>query len=396
MNESSNPNNLNSLNNKDLPKIPEEPSNPVNFSENQEREKNSSQTVWIIVLAFAILACIGGLVWFIFSGRADQKIHGDNLAALTGRPEEQKNERESVDGIDPGVVVTDHNIDLTDYDSNITLTEPGDYTLSGLLDNSVLINAEGEVNLTLSGVTISASSTAAIANQTTNPLTILLSEGKTNTISDGGMSEYDGAIYSKGKLTIKNAGDADGKLVVSGKQDDGEGIATTDAEIVIESGKIMVSSNDDGVNCGGDNAGKMTINGGTLWIKAGGDGLDSNSSIEINDGLLYIMGSSTGGNAAIDSDDGYEINGGTVVALGSDMIESPLSSSKQKSLSLNLSKTVSEGKNIIIRAKATGSSRELDSVETDFRTLIYSASDLTAGEYEILVEGEVVGTGTVK
>ena len=396
MNESPNPNNLNNLNNKDFPKIPEGTEASADFDETKEKKPETSRTVWIIVFAFAILASIGAIVWLVFSGRADQKIHGDNLAALTGKPEEPSKERESVDGIDPGVVVTDRNIDLTNYDSNITLTEPGEYTLSGISNNSVLINSEGEVSLILSGVTISSTETSAIANQTTKPLTILLSEGKTNTLSDGGKSEYDGALFSKGKLTIKNASENDGKLVVSGKQEDGEGISTTDAEILIESGKIMVSANDDGINCGGDNAGKMTINGGTLWVKAGGDGLDSNSSLEINDGLLYIMGSSTNANAAIDTDAGFSINGGTIVALGSDMLENPSPSSKQKSLSLNLSETVKEGSNIIIRAKATGSSRELDKVETDFKTLIYSAENLESGDYEILVDGLVVGSGTVR
>lgn len=36
------------------------------------------------------------------------------------------------------------------------------------------------------------------------------------------------------------------------------------------------------------------------------------------------MGSDVGGDSGIDTDDGYTINGGLAVALGTDMIETPL------------------------------------------------------------------------
>jgi len=59
------------------------------------------------------------------------------------------------------------------------------------------------------------------------------------------------------------------------------------------------------------------------------------------------MGSSVGGDAGIDTDDGFEINGGTIIALGSDMLEKPEKSSKQKSVCFELNTKIAKGANIV-------------------------------------------------
>ncbi|MBQ6396507.1 hypothetical protein IJH89_02915 [Candidatus Saccharibacteria bacterium] len=51
--------------------------------EKSDSPSDKSRTLWIVVLAFAILAVFGAIVWFVFSGRSDQKIHGDNLDSFT-------------------------------------------------------------------------------------------------------------------------------------------------------------------------------------------------------------------------------------------------------------------------------------------------------------------------
>ena len=63
----------------------------------------------------------------------------------------------------------------------------------------------------------------------------------------------------------------------------------------------------------------MEINGGSIHVLAGGDGLDSNGDLTINGGEVYIDGPSDNGNSAIDYGDRSScyINGGTVVAIGS-------------------------------------------------------------------------------
>ena len=297
--------------------------------------------------------------------------------------------------IDPGVIVSDRAIDLTDYDSNITLQASGEYTLSGILNYSVLVNSDGPVTLNLSGVTISSVETSAIANQTTQPLTINLLENTTNTLTDGGASVYDGALFSLGELTINGYGDDRtlGKLIVSGRQDGGEGIATKSAPLTINSGKIMISSKDDGLNTGGD-GGTITINSGILWIKAGGDAIDSNKNIVINGGNVLAI-STESGDAALDSESGISINGGNVVALGKDMLESPTDSSNQKFLAITLENAIKNGSTVYIRNIDTLKTYNFKA-EGEFKTLVFSLADLAEGTYEISVDGVVVGSGTVK
>ena len=59
-------------------------------------------------------------------------------------------------------------------------------------------------------------------------------------------------------------------------------------------------------------------------IGSEGDGVDSNGTILISGGELYIAGSGNSTDAALDADGGILINGGYVFAAGSlGMVESP-------------------------------------------------------------------------
>lgn len=81
---------------------------------------------------------------------------------------------------------------------------------------------------------------------------------------------------------------------------------------------------------------ELTINGGTIYINAEGDGLDSN-----------------GGNSAIDygMENGgiFVINGGTLTAVGmSDMLEAVDGSSEQTSIMYVFSQKVSKGTEVTV------------------------------------------------
>ncbi len=306
---------------KNLPKIKKDEEVSPAFDEKKEEEKEAPRIIWIITLAFVLLASIGIIIWVIFSGRADQKIHGDNLSSLTGK------ESDSDENKNTPLPVSDHELNLVEYDSDILLSEAGDYTLKGTFDYSVYINSTGEVNLTLSGVTFSKS--LSISNESENLLTLSLPENKINSLT---------SVFSSGDLIIKNSGNSNGRLLASS----------------LETNK------------------KLTISGGLIYL----DGKESENSLKTASGL--------------------EINGGTIVILDEKELEKPLTSSVQKSLTVNFSKTVKKGSNLSFRSVVTGASRELDNVETDFKSIIYSAKDLAAGDYELLVDGEVVGTGTVE
>ena len=284
--------------------------------------------------------------------------------------------------VDSGSRVEADNINLNEYDSNINISKGGEYNLTGEFKCSVIVDTTEKVTLNLKNVTIDSQITAAIANKNIGELVINLEDNTTNILKDNGTSEFDGCIFSEGKLTIEG----NGILKVYGRQEEGEGIATETNDITMNGGDIYIEANDDGLNAGGD-GGIITINSGNVFIKAGGDGIDSNKDLIINGGTIYTMGSSIGGDAGIDTDGKFEINGGEVIALGSDMIQSPDSSSKQKSVSFTLNSKISSGSNISLK-DSNGNEIISFEVKEDFRTLIISKTDLTNGTYYLYINGE--------
>lgn len=291
---------------------------------------------------------------------------------------EKETTAEDVDG---GKNVLDKEINLNDYNSNITISQGGEYTLSGDFSHSVIIDSKEDVTLNLNNVTIKSPMTSAIVNINSNKLVIKLVEGTNNYLEDAGSSEYDGCIFSKGLLEIEGTG----SLSVYGRQEEGEGIATDSASININDGNIYVESNDDGINAGGD-GGTISINGGKIFIKASGDGIDSNQDIKINGGTIYSMGSSLGGDAGIDADKGIIINRGLVIALGSDMLEAPQNTSLQNTICFNLTEKISKGTLVTLMNNKDEVIVSFVAQE-DFKTLIISSSKLERGTYYLYKDG---------
>ena len=287
--------------------------------------------------------------------------------------------------IEEGNVIIEKNINLSDYTSNITIKDGGEYNLIGNFEYSVLINSKEKVILNLNNVNIKNELTATIANISTNELEINLVENSNNVLSDGGASEYDACIYSEGPLEISGTGN----LEVYGNQVEGEGIATETNNITINGGKLYIQSKDDGINAGGD-GGKITINNGTIFINASGDGIDSNKNLVINGGTIYTIGSPLGGDAGIDTDDGFDINGGLVIALGSDMLEAPNSTSKQNSLCVTLEKEIEKGTLITLINDNDEIIVSFNS-EENFKTLIISSKELKSGKYYLYKNGKNTG-----
>ena len=308
-----------------------------------------------------------------------------NKNGFIGRfnPFDDKNKEIELEDIDQGVIVNQSNINLLNYNSNITITEGGEYILSGRFSNSVLVKSNEKVTLKLDNVYIESGIASAIANIGKGDLVVNILDGTTNTLKDSGSSELDGCIYSLGKLFIEGKG----KLYIYGNQEEGEGISTTDNDITINGGEIYVESNDDGLNAGGDTGGVITVNNGYVYIKASGDGIDSNKDFIMNGGTVYTIGSSVGGDAGIDTDGKFEINGGVVIALGSDMLQNPNVSSKQRYVSFNLNSKISKNSKISL-LDASGNDVVSFTANEDFKTLIISSPKLSSGTYYVYVDGE--------
>ena len=99
------------------------------------------------------------------------------------------------------------------------------------------------------------------------------------------------------------------------------------------------------------------------------------------------MGSSIGGDAGIDTDGSFEINGGEVIALGSDMLQNPDKSSKQKYVSFTLNSKISKDSKISLKDSKDNEIASFTADE-DFKTLVISNSKLSTGTYYIYVNGE--------
>lgn len=347
----------------------------------KETFENKSKILSFIVIAILVTAIITMLIMLI------NKNNRRNFDAARGgmMPMDEEVEKTTkAEDVDSGENVNTETINLSEHTSNITITEAGNYTLTGEFGYTVLVDANGEVILNLDNAKIKNELTAALANISTNPLTINLLDGTNNVFSDGGSSEYDACVFSSGPLTFKG----NGNLEVYGNQEDGEGIATETNDLTIDGGNIKIVSNDDGLNAGGD-GGTIKINDGTVQIKASGDGIDSNKNIVINGGNIYTIGSSKGGDAGVDADDGTTINGGELIALGSDMLEKPLNDSKQKAIATNLNTTIASGSELVLK-DSEGNEIVSFTAEDSFKTIIISNSKLAEGKYNLYQGTELV------
>lgn len=116
----------------------------------------------------------------------------------------------------------------------------------------------------------------------------------------------DDGVHADYNTNINNT-----SLVVN---DSYEGIEGQNVTISGENTNIVVNSQDDGINAASDFGSSYvcTINNGFVRVKAGGDGLDSNTTLNINGGKVIIEGPGSG-NGSLDADR-VNINGGIVFA----------------------------------------------------------------------------------
>lgn len=121
------------------------------------------------------------------------------------------------------------------------------------------------------------------------------------------------------------------------------------------------------------------INGGTLIVDAGGDGLDSNGNITVTGGTVLVFGPTSGADSAIDCDGESSISSGTVAAFGSSGMAQGLDSSGDQSV---LMVTWSETQSAQTRISLCDENGQiLFSVEPqkDFQSAVISTSGMTSG-----------------
>ena len=127
------------------------------------------------------------------------------------------------------------------------------------------------------------------------------------------LRKTDGALYSYMSMVIKGEDENTGVLTVN------SGYEGVDSELHMEvaGGKLMINSQDDGMNVNEDNVSVMKFTGGEVEIYAAlgaeGDGVDSNGYVRIEGGLIRVNGIRVP-DSSIDSEDGiYYIDGSIVI-----------------------------------------------------------------------------------
>lgn len=132
----------------------------------------------------------------------------------------------------------------------------------------------------------------------------------------------------------------------------------------------------------------LTINGGTITINAGGDGIDSNGYFYINGGTVYVEGPESNGNSALDYGISATITGGYFLSTGySGMTQSFSSDSTQCSYMLTLSSNTS-GTTTVTLTDADGKVLLSHETSKSYNSIIVSCPELEVGSTYTLTAGD--------
>ncbi len=131
----------------------------------------------------------------------------------------------------------------------------------------------------------------------------------------------------------------------------------------------------------------IQVNGGRLVLDAGGDGLDSNGSVEVTGGVVLVQGPSSGDNAALDYETTAEISGGTVAMVGSSGMAEGFNGGTQASVSGNIAGSAGDA---VCVADSDGNVLASFTAKRAFQWTLLSGAGMTEGDtFKIVVGGTV-------
>lgn len=210
----------------------------------------------------------------------------------------------------------------------------------------------------------------------------------------------DDAIHAEESLTITN-----GTIKITESY---EGLEALD--IKVSGGDIKLVASDDGLNAAGgtdssgttggrdgmfgggkmgggmsaNSNGSIVITGGKLYVNASGDGIDANGSIEISGGHTTVCGPTQGDTATLDYDTSAVITGGTFIGTGASGMAQTFSDSEQGVFAVSVGNQAANTE--IVLKDSKGNIIITYSPELSFGVVIISTPDMVSGEtYEITV-----------
>ena len=210
-------------------------------------------------------------------------------------------------------------IDLDAHTGDLTLTEAGDYVLSGTLTGgSIIIQApeDAKLHLILNGAHIASQSAAALYVISADKVFVTLADGSENGLSAAGDSaaddyaNVDAAIFARCDISFNGSG----SLSVSSAK--GHGIVSKD-DLVFTGGSYMIQAASHGLS-GKDS---IRIADGSFVITAGKNCLDSDNSGDSGKGFIYIAGGSfdlSSGNDACHCTGDFDLLAGSMTISAAD------------------------------------------------------------------------------
>jgi len=238
----------------------------------------------------------------------------------------------------------------------------------------------------------------------------------------------DDAIHSNACITVSagtfaiETGDdgfhADDTLLISGGTIDiaecYEGLEGL--HVKVEGGDIKLVSSDDGINAAGgtdasgtggmrgddqfgghggmgmpggpmsaNSDGSIVISGGNLYVNASGDGIDANGYLEITGGYTVVVGPTRGDTATLDYDTTATISGGTFIGTGASGMAQTFSDSEQGVIAVQVGSAPAG--TVFTLTDSSGNVVIEHAPELDYAVIILSTEEMVKGEtYTITIE----------
>ncbi|MEE8807134.1 MAG: carbohydrate-binding domain-containing protein [Lactimicrobium sp.] len=170
--------------------------------------------------------------------------------------------------------------------------------------------------------------------------------------------------------------------------------------LTITDGTINIVSSDDGINTSSGTSNDMqaddswlSIEGGTVVIDAGGDGIDLNGSGEMTGGSVTVYGPQDDGNGAIDYAGTFTVSSGTLIAGGSSgMLQVPSDSS---SLATIVAGVTSNGEDIVVKDASGNEILRYASTKTYAAVSFTSDALETGSTYSVYQGDDLIGSLTL-
>jgi len=229
------------------------------------------------------------------------------------------------------------------------------------------------------------------------------------------LDTLDDSIHSNGVIQINggyfliSSGDdglhADSQLEINGGTLDislcYEGIEST--VITINDGTIHIAALDDGISAASNmdveelepgtnrpmNTGEnqLDINGGYIFVDSGGDGVDVNGDLTVNDGILLVNGGpSTVPDGAFDFVN-FNINGGFILGVGSaEMAEAASQTSTQNSVLYNFESSL-QANEILHLASPSGNEILTYASIKEIQSVLFSSPEIMDEETYLIYTG---------